>query len=87
MYIIGDDEFPKEHLFELENNPDHLGRVIIYALKESFSVEIDIIVKESHKIFFHVDTLYNQKEERDALESAVQKLSSFLVGKKRTKDI
>ncbi len=79
MYIIGNDEFPKEHLFELENNPHHVGRIILYKMPKTYNAEIDIIVKESHKIFHHVDTLFNQDEERDALESAVQRLSKFLL--------
>jgi hypothetical protein len=83
MYHLGESEYPKEALFELKNNPHHMGRITVVKLKEEFSAEIDIILKESHKIFHHVETLYNYEEERDVYNTAMQKLLDFLSNKQQ----
>ncbi len=83
MYKIGNDEYPKEHLLDLENNPYYVGRLTLVKLKKDFSVDIDIVFKDGHKIFYHVETLFNFPEEREALESGIQKLSEFVRGKKK----
>ncbi len=71
-------EFPQEKYIDLENNPYLLGRVIIYHVKEDFHAEVDIIHKESHKIFKHVDIIYNQYSSEEALITGVQRLRLFL---------
>jgi hypothetical protein len=71
-------EFPQEKYIDLENNPYLLGRVTIYHVKEDFHAEVDIIHKESHKIFKHVDIIYNQYSSEEALITGVQRLRLFL---------
>ena len=71
-------EFPIEKYIELENNPYLLGRISINQVKESFHAEVDIIHKESHKIFKHVDIVYNQYSAEEALIVGVQRLRQFL---------
>jgi len=71
-------EFPIEKYIELENNPYLLGRISINQVKEEFVAEVDIIHRESHKIFKHVDILYQQYSAEEALIVGVQKLRQFL---------
>lgn len=71
-------EFPVEKYIELENNPYLLGRISINQVKDSFHAEVDIIHKESHKIFKHVDIVYNQYSAEEALIVGVQRLRQFL---------
>ncbi len=71
-------EFPQEKYIDLENNPYLLGRVTIYHVKEDYHAEVDIIHKESHKIFKHVDIIYNQYSSEEALITGVQRLRLFL---------
>lgn len=71
-------DFPIEKYIELENNPYLLGRISINQVKESFHAEVDIIHKESHKIFKHVDIVYNQYSAEEALIVGVQRLRQFL---------
>lgn len=70
--------FPIEKYIDLENNPYLLGRLTVHEVKDSFHVEVDIIHKESHKIFKHIDIMYNQSGSEDALISGVQRLRRFL---------
>ena len=71
-------EYPQEKYIELENNPYLMGRISIHHVKESFNAEVDIINKESHKIFKHVDIIYNQYTAEEALILGVQRLRQFL---------
>ena len=49
-------------------------------MEKSFSVEIDVVQKESRKIFKHVDILYHFEDEQEAIDAGVQRLSQFLKG-------
>lgn len=70
--------YPVEKYIDLENNPYLLGRVIINQVKEDFNAEVDIIHRESHKIFKHVGIVYNQYSAEEALITGIQKLRQFL---------
>jgi hypothetical protein len=70
--------YPQEKYIDLENNPCLIGRVIVYHLKEDYHAEIDIIHKESHKIFKHVDIIYRQQSSEEAFTVSVQRLRQFL---------
>ncbi len=70
--------YPVEKYIELDNNPYLLGRIIVGQVREQFHAEIDIIHRESHKIFKHVDMIYNESSEEEALIVGVQRLRSFL---------
>ena len=71
-------DFPQEKYIELENNPYLMGRITIHQVKEDFHAEVDIIHRESHKIFKHVDIIYRQHSSEEALISGVQRLRTFL---------
>lgn len=71
-------DFPVERYIELENNPYLMGRITINQIKDHFNAEVDIIHKESHKIFKHVDMVYNQFSAEEALIVGVQKLKDFI---------
>lgn len=72
------ESFPTEKYIDLENNPYLLGRVTVYHVKDDFHAEVDIIHKESHKIFKHVDIVYNQYSAEEALIVGIQRLRLFL---------
>ncbi len=71
-------DFPLEKYIDLENNPYLLGRVTIHQVKDLFHAEVDIIHRESHKIFKHVDIIYHQQSSEEALIVGVQRLRLFL---------
>jgi hypothetical protein len=71
-------DFPQEKYIDLENNPYLLGRVVLHQVKDQYHAEVDIIYKESHKIFKHVDIIYNQYSSDEALIVGVQRLRLFL---------
>ncbi len=69
---------PVEKYIDLENNPYLMGRIIVNQVNASFHAEIDIIHRESHKIFKHVAIVYGQPTSEEALIEGVQKLKQFL---------
>jgi hypothetical protein len=71
-------EYPIEKYIELENNPYLLGRLSINQVKENFNCEVDIIHRESHKIFKHIDIVYHQPSQEEAIIIGVQRLKRFL---------
>jgi hypothetical protein len=71
-------DYPLEKYIELENNPYFLGRITLNQVKEDFHAEVDIIHRESHKIFKHVDIVYRQGSAEEALIVGVQRLRQFL---------
>lgn len=70
--------FPHEKYIDLENNPYLLGRITVHHVKDDYHAEVDIIHKESHKIFKHVDIIYNQYSSEEAFITGVQRLRLFL---------
>ena len=71
-------DYPVEKYIELENNPYLIGRIVIHHINNEFNAEVDIIHRESHKIFRHVDILYRQYSSEEALITGVQRLRTFL---------
>jgi hypothetical protein len=71
-------DFPVEKYIDLENNPYLLGRITVHQVKDEFHAEVDIIHRESHKIFKHVDIIYRQLSSEEAVISGVQRLRMFL---------
>jgi hypothetical protein len=71
-------EFPAEFFIKLETQDFLLGRLSINKMNESFWVEIDIVQKESKKIWAHVGNLYGIKELDEAIDLSVQSLSNYL---------
>jgi hypothetical protein len=71
-------DYPVEKYIELENNPYLLGRIAVHQIRDHFNAEVDIIHRESHKIFKHVTIIYHQISPEEALISGVQHLRTFL---------
>ena len=71
-------EFPQEKYIDLENNPYLFGRITVHQVKSDFHAEVDIIHRESHKIFKHVDIVYHQYSAEEAVIVGVQRLRQFL---------
>ena len=79
-------DYPQEKYIELENNPYLLGRITLHHVKEDFHAEVDIIHRESHKIFKHVDIIYRQYSAEEALITGVQRLRQFLLAIEKQHD-
>jgi len=73
-------EYPQDFFVNIDNEESRLGRITLNLHGEAFTVEIDIVQKESRKIWHHVDTLYKVDSRDDALQMGVQRLSQFLRG-------
>ncbi len=71
-------EFPADYFIKLDGQEFLLGRLSINKMNNSFWVEIDIVQKESKKIFAHVGNLYNVSDLDEAITSSVQMLSKFV---------
>ncbi len=71
-------EFPADYFIKLEGQDFLLGRLSINKMNDSFWVEIDIVTKESKKIFAHVGNLYNVSDLDEAITSSVQMLSKYV---------
>jgi len=71
-------EFPQEKYIDLENNPYLIGRITVHHVKDDYHAEVDIIHRESHKIFKHVDIVYRQYSAEEAVITGVQRLRQFL---------
>lgn len=82
-------DFPQDKYIDLENNPYLLGRITVHEVRADYHAEVDIIHKESHKIFKHVDIIYQQPSAEEALIVGVQRLRRFLeeLEKKQNEDV
>lgn len=74
-------EYPVDYFIEIEGDNYRVGRLSLNSIGSSFTVEIDIVQKETKKIWTHVDILYGKSDKDEALEDGVQRLSNFLQGK------
>lgn len=79
-------EFPFENYIDLDNNPYLLGRITVHLVGRDYHCEVDIIHKESHKIFRHVAILYKQSSVEEAVNSGVQRLRKFLIEVEKTQE-
>ena len=71
-------DFPKELFIKLEGQEFLEARLSINEMKSSYWVEVDIVQKESRKIWAHVGNLYNVPDEDEAIYKAVQLTADFL---------
>ncbi len=71
-------EFPAEYFIKLDGQDFLLGRLSINKMNTSYWVEIDIVQKESKKIFAHVGNLYNTTDLDEAVTKSVQMLSNYV---------
>lgn len=59
-------------------SPELVGRIAIHPNQGFFDAEIDIILSESGKIYKHVDIIYKQEDEREALNVAIYHLKKYM---------
>ncbi len=71
-------EFPKEYFVELQGEDYLVGRLLVNKMHQSFWVEIDIVQKESKKIWAHVGDLHRISDFDDATYQSVQLLADYL---------
>ena len=76
-------EYPKEFFIKIDGEPFLEGRLLVNASENlnSFWVEIDIVSIETKKIWKHLKTIYDYKEEGEAIDAAMQVLAKKLKGK------
>ena len=70
--------YPKEFYIKLENNEHLLGRLTLNMSSSLLHVEIDIVFEETKKIYKHIYVLYNQVDENEAINNALQFFSNYL---------
>ena len=51
--------FPQDYFVKIEQDDYRVGRLTLNKFKEQYNIEIDIVQKDSKKIWAHVDILYN----------------------------
>ncbi len=75
-------EYPIDYFVPLNGQEYLLGRITLNKANRGahdvFNVEIDLVQRESKKIWRHVENLYHIPDEREAIELAMQKLSEFV---------
>ena len=71
------EEYPQDYFVKIENEEHHIGRITVNKAKY-FNIEIDIVQKDSKKIFKHVDMLFDIDDKTEAIDSGVQVLAKFL---------
>ena len=81
--MIGNCQEPQEFFLKIEGHDHLLGRILIHASLEFdvgqvFNAEIDIVQKESKKIWLHVGYLFKLSSQEEAIELSVQKIANFL---------
>lgn len=73
------EEYPKDYFVKLEGESERIGRLTVNKISgNQFNLEIDIVSKETKKIWYHVGQIFNFSTEEEILESGVQYLSNFL---------
>ncbi len=71
-------EFPQEYFLAFAPGDYREGRITVHQGGEkTYWVEIDIVQKESRKIVAALDRMYGLFDPDEAVDLAVQKLSSF----------
>jgi len=71
-------EYPKEFFVELSGEEFLVGRLMINKMNQHFWVEVDIVQKESKKIWAHVGDIHRALDFDDATYQSVQLLSDYL---------
>lgn len=71
-------EFPQEYFLAFSPEDYREGRITVHQGGElTYWVEIDIVQRESRKIVAALDRMYGLLDPDEAVDLAVQKLSSF----------
>ncbi len=70
--------YPQEFYIELTGNDNLLGRITVIKQQSSFSIEIDIVLKESRKIYKHIGSHFKLEDRQEAIDFGMMKLGQFL---------
>jgi len=76
--MLDKNSYPSEHFVPLTGNDYLLGRLTLNKAHDGLTMEIDIVQKESRKIFRSVGRLYHLIDDDEALHLGIQKLAEFL---------
>ncbi len=82
MSISISNEFPKEFFVDVPGADYLVARITLHKMTNDFMSEIDIIMRESGKIWAHGGSLFKLSEEAEALDRSVQFLADYLKSKK-----
>lgn len=77
---IKSDTFPCDYYIPLTNDTFREGRITVNRLSDHFYLEVDIVQKDSRKIFYHIGVFDCPKELdfQEALDYGHQKMAHFL---------
>ncbi|WP_127717401.1 hypothetical protein [Halobacteriovorax sp. HLS] len=73
-------DFPKDFFVLIEGDEFREGRISVNKLHDQYMAEIDIVQKDTRKIWRHVKSIYSCVTERDALQDASYLLGKYLRG-------
>ncbi|MFZ8932402.1 MAG: hypothetical protein ACO20H_11075 [Bacteriovoracaceae bacterium] len=72
-------EYPQDYFIKIRDEDHRVGRITVNLVDEqNYSLEIDIVYKETKKIWDHVGQLFHQESEEEGIDNAVQLLSNYL---------
>lgn len=72
------DIYPKEFFVKISEEEFRIGRITVNKNSRGFTAEVDIVQKESMKIWQHVEFLQSLEDEHEAMEMGVHKLTTYL---------
>ncbi len=73
------EEYPQDYFLKIDNEPNFVGRITLNKRgTDLFDIEVDVVHKESKKIYHHVVNLYGLRDKNEAIDSGVFKLAKFL---------
>ena len=72
------DIYPKEFVVKISEEEYRIGRITVNKNSRGFTAEIDIVQRETMKIWHHVEFLHALEDEHEAREMGVHKLTTFL---------
>ncbi len=72
------EEFPQDFYIDISNNDSLLGRVSVNKIRTKFVFEVDIVFRESKKIFKHICQGFDHEDKSEAVDQGVMKLSHYL---------
>ncbi|MCK6596257.1 MAG: hypothetical protein L6Q33_13735 [Bacteriovoracaceae bacterium] len=75
-------EFPKDYFVDVPGQEYLVARITMHKMKTDYMVEMDIILKDSSKIWSHVGSLYKLPDETEALDRSVQYLADYMKSKR-----
>lgn len=75
-------EFPKDYFVDVPGQEYLVARITMHKMKSDYMVEMDIILKDSSKIWSHVGSIYKLPDETEALDRSVQFLADYMKSKK-----